>query len=321
MNSKLLVFVLIVVAFMLVYDFNGAGLASDQGSGLTLRESQLGSTLNFTALQLPSFANNLTGSGAYERLDSGPWFKISSVGASGIANTTDAPMEGANYGVEGGSYTNTHLNTAQVQVSFSQLTGSESDSSYGKNAWSVQLNTNFFVGNNYQGDWVQFVLQNNIYNISSSQRFTRFGVWWGVNVYGAVWFTQNSTYFPIQTLATGVNYDILGTIASNGELEGELDISSPSGNLYYFVYEPDTYGLAGKWWASSGTILGGALGSTADFNHPSAEDVTVMITANNLVGPYAYSDNTTGEMNNLNLKSTGTTLLGNSFYVTTQSSY
>ena len=37
--------------------------------------------------------------------------------------------------------------------------GSETDTSYGSNAWSVQDNTNFFKGNNGHTDWVQFAFQ------------------------------------------------------------------------------------------------------------------------------------------------------------------
>jgi hypothetical protein len=37
--------------------------------------------------------------------------------------------------------------------------GSEADTTYGSNVWSVQDNTNFFRGNNGHTDWVQFAFQ------------------------------------------------------------------------------------------------------------------------------------------------------------------
>lgn len=260
----------------------------------------------------------MTGSGAFERINDGPWFKINAVSGSGPASAT-VPMEGNTYGVEGGNASNNGLNDAVVQVSFSQLASGESDNLWGSNAWSVQLNSNFFTGNNRLGDWIQFVLQNNIYNSSPTQRFARFGIWNVTNVYGSAQIYSNtSVYFPIQTLSTSTSYSIAGTYG-NSEIEGQLVISSPSNTYSYLVYQPDKYGLFGNWSSASGTILGGGGLSTADFKHPTTETTTVQISAPIITNAFTQMEYTTGEQNNLTPGTPGTNTIGNAYYVTTTS--
>lgn len=166
---------------MFVSSFSGATFAAGPQSAPLAQNASLALLSNVSTIQWPNIPD-LTGSGAYERINYGPWFKINAVSGSGPISAT-VPMEGNTYGVEGGNASNNGINDAVVQVSFSNLASGESDNIWGSNAWSVQLNSNFFTGSNGLGDWIQFVLQNNLYNSSPTQRFARFGIWNMTNVY------------------------------------------------------------------------------------------------------------------------------------------
>lgn len=317
MNRRLFAFVFIAAAIMFVSSFGGTTFAATPQSGSSAQYASITSLLNNTTIQWPNIPD-LTGSGAYERINNGPWVKINAISGAGPVSPT-VPTEGNTYGVEGGNASNNGINDAIVQVSFSQLASGESDSSWGSNAWSVQLNSNFFTGSNGLGDWIQFVLQNNLYNSSPSHRFARFGIWNVTNVYGSSQtYSNTSVYIPIQTLSTSTSYSIAGTYG-NGEIESQLVISSPTNTYSYLVYQPDTYGLFGNWSSVSGTILGAGGLSEANFVHTTTETTTLQISAPIITNAFAQLDKTTGEENNLTPGSPSTTTLGNTYYVTTTS--
>lgn len=317
MNAKVIALVFIAVAVMLTSSLGSNALAANPQTINASQNPSISSLLNITAIQMPYFPN-LTGSGAYERINNGSWFRINTSSVQ-VPSNDAIPMEGGTYGVEGGNASNKGIDTAYVQVSFSQLSG-ESDNYYGTGAWSVQLNTNFFYGTNNKWDWIQFVDMNNVYNSSPTQRFDMFGIWnvTGVSNPLTAIYSVTPVYIPIGYLSTATSYTITGGFY-NGEIEGEFTISSPSQTTNYFLYQPDTYGLSGKWSSASGTILGGANGSTADFVHPTTETTTVVIEAPTISSAFIQKNYDTGEQNNLSPGSPGGIVLGNAYYVTTQS--
>lgn len=237
------------------------------------------------------------------------------------------PMEGGSSGVEGAAGGGGVLNSGSVYVSYSQFSG-ETDSMYGSNAWSVQLNTNTFTGSNGQTDWVQFVYWHNVNNGSGSSPFSMFAIWeidLSQGIYGYhAYDPQYLNNVPV-TLSTSTTIQIDAS-ASGGNLNAELIITTSSGSETWDISYQDVYGLSGHWSTVSGAILGGADGSTANFNSPTQESTQLTASSSTTWGPYAFTDYTTGEQNNLNQGSVTTQKLFEPmsdlylYLVTTQSS-
>jgi hypothetical protein len=146
--------------------------------------------------------------------------------------------------------------------------GSDSDSIYGEGAYSVQLNTNFFPGNNGHSDWVQFVYQDFCGNSAHCGDASRLCIW-NIDVTtdqyaptcvgpGAVRLSS-AGFAPVgsQTWETV----IAGWVASNGNLGM---VAFLNGGVYSVV-APDQYSLASAWDEASGGMMGAGDGSAANF--------------------------------------------------------
>ena len=146
--------------------------------------------------------------------------------------------------------------------------GSDSDSKWGDGAYSVQLNTNWFKGNNGDNDWVQFVYQDFCGNSAGCGDASRLCIWnidvtidkydWSCVKVGAVRLSS-AGFAPVgsQTWQTF----IAGWVAPNGNLGM---VAFLNGGIYS-VFVPDQYGLASAWDEASGGMMGAGDASAATF--------------------------------------------------------
>jgi hypothetical protein len=157
------------------------------------------------------------------------------------------------------------------------------DSSFGKDAFSIQVNTNFFPANNGNTGWVQFVLQSKPNNNDAL-------CVWLIDVttqnYTPICTTvpkQRFVFGPGDPYPTGGHQTtfvgIGAEIGETSEVAGILDDTQPDGvtRLTAWAYVPwapftayavttnDTVGLRGRWTEISGDILGLGNGSQANF--------------------------------------------------------
>ncbi len=146
--------------------------------------------------------------------------------------------------------------------------GSETDTSYGSNAWSVQDNTNFFKGNNGHTDWVQFAFQ----YFGSGTPNTCI---WQVDVTVARATHNASGYDATGCYAMSAGPEtVWGWDLHNAgiPLLG-VETVTVSGETQASVW-PDLFGLESghNWNAASGGILGAGGGSKAVFSPGWQED-------------------------------------------------
>jgi hypothetical protein len=314
MKRVLLALVFIACASMLTASLSGTlSIANAQVNSMS---SDVPGVLAFNdSIPQPPLVPSNSTVGAYEQINYGPWIKVNVTETSGPFNAS-TPMEGNTYGVEGANMENFGgITDADLKVSFSTFSG-EHDSNIlrGDNSWSIQLNSNFFDGNNGQTDWVQFVYQNKLFGLLGD--YSQFGIW-NVDV-------TTQTYHSVtvsvgaNSLSTSETYEIYAT-DYNGELTTILTLDYSNGDVYnYYEYAADQYGLSAHWSEVSGTVLGAGGGSTAEFTSPTAETTTVSAYPSST--PYAGLDVVTGEQNNLNLGSVTTSGMGGWYFVTSQSS-
>ncbi len=196
------------------------------------------------------------------------------------------------------------IERAATSVDVSQYSGEYDNRTNTAGTYSVQLNTNIFVGNLYGSngdeDWDQFVFQNQP-NVLTDECIVQ-------------WDLSQSTSQP---LAYPDSY--CQTISQQLPLETAFQVvvqgSATSGYLSVTVSAPsytptalsltDVLGLEyDNWGTTSGTILGAGLSSTADFYSPATVYTDVGTYSSNEY--YSQqSDTNTGEMNNLYYTSTG----------------
>jgi hypothetical protein len=130
------------------------------------------------------------------------------------------------------------------------------------NQWSIQNNTNYFIGSNGQKDWVQFTVQSDgtnnalcIWNIDVQPNPANYG-------------TPTCKTVPQRPggLQPGDSIALAAT-AQDGVLTMNVQLSwAASGESdQWTVSAPDTYGLAGNWWQVSGGVLGRGNSSSAMF--------------------------------------------------------
>jgi hypothetical protein len=221
---------------------------------------------------------------------------------------------GSTYGVEGVDAGVTTIEAAQVTVSFSALAG-ETDSSYGSNSWSIQLNTNVYnVGGSAY--WAQFTEQNNPnYWLGGYGQFCIWQVDLTTNSY-----PNTCTNTTIQSLSTSGSPFVQGALSSSGGTNYLTGDYCKNGTTCWGVTVKDNNGLTGNWITGSGTILGMAHGSTADFSHTTHESTSVLLVAPSSFSGSKYSDTETAEMNNFNLGTTSISCNSNSCTTTASSS-
>jgi von Willebrand factor type D domain len=206
-------------------------------------------------------------------------------------------------------------NTSQAEGSFDSVTGVTSESGGGTaNAFSLQLNTNFFptatcagasVPANCQG-WEQF-----IYSSSFNSVFIQYWMINYVNPCPAGWNTfagdcwrnsTNSAIPPAQTIAALGQMKVDGAIAGvNGNVDDTVTVtigasvySAPGDNRF-----PD---LTNGWRISEFNVVGDGGGSDATFNAGST--IVVRTAVNSGMGaipPNCDQVGFTGETNNLTL--------------------
>jgi hypothetical protein len=180
---------------------------------------------------------------------------------------------GINSNAGGGGGSGTLLTYGILMVNFNEYQG-ETDSQSGSGAYSVQLNTNFFNGNNGHLDWVQFVYQNFCGNTCAggdNNGISSLCIW-NVDVTVARATNNKNGYStncsiqgdPGDVGLTG-NYEAIIEVwvAANGNLVMYAFINGRGGLLS--VVAPDQYGLAPNWVQASGGIMGAGGGSTAQF--------------------------------------------------------
>jgi len=147
--------------------------------------------------------------------------------------------------------------------------GSDTDSRFGDGAYSVQLNTNWFPGNNGHTDWVQFVYQDFCGNSAGCGDASRLCIW-NIDVTIDKYDTSPGCAKPGAVRLSSAGFApvgsqtweiiIAGWVASNGNLGM---IAYLNGGIYS-VSAPDMYGLASDWDEASGGIMGASV-STANF--------------------------------------------------------
>jgi hypothetical protein len=151
--------------------------------------------------------------------------------------------------------------------------GSETDTTYGSNAWSVQDNTNFFKGNNGHTDWVQFVFQ--YFGSGTPQTCI-----WQIDVTVARATHNKSGYNPTGCYAmsagpeTVFGWDYHDTPGFPPLLG--VETVTITGEIQSSVW-PDYFGLqsGNNWNSASGGILGAGGGSKAVFSPGWQEDEAV----------------------------------------------
>ncbi|MGI0079015.1 MAG: hypothetical protein ACRECH_05275 [Nitrososphaerales archaeon] len=228
-----------------------------------------------------------------------------------VANTAPPPpSEGGNYRVYGGSASTNNLNRGEVLVDFSVFTA-ESDSNAGSNAWSIQTNTNTFVGGISDRYWVQFTEQND-----PSGGYSEACVW-----QIDVTVQQYHSYcvsLPIQYLSLSYEAYVIGTASTSTYL---LSVQFCNYNTKQCwtrsIY--DNYGLIGSWNQVSGTILGLGGGSKAQFTSSTDEQTFITLQASQSFSTSIVKTTVTGEQNNLNYQSGILTGSGSSYTIYTNS--
>ncbi len=256
------------------------------------------------------------GIGSWESNNYGPWVQENITNESCRSAGNHTPSEGNNYGVEGmcERISNPILEQGIVWVSMSEFSG-ESDSRCGNNAWSVQLNTNYFTGSNNQQDWIQFVFQNN-FHCWWGWHYSWFSIW--TNDLSTCQYNRHTISVPVFTLTSSSIIGIVGWVNSKCNLlSASLYLCTSVGNLnVYTVSEKDPYGLSGNWSTVDGTILGIGGRSTANFVSPTCLKTQVTGQAFSTFDGFPGLLYTTGEQNNLNLGSRTESSCWEAYYYT-----
>jgi hypothetical protein len=155
------------------------------------------------------------------------------------------------------------LDWGAVTITFMSGPASVTDTKFGSNAFSIQVNTNYYV-NNVQKGWVQFTAQ------SKPGQPDGICIWnWN--------FSHIAD--PVPKCASGVPITTRGIPAGLARVVGYIaQPASGSGpamltvmaflpweKTWYSAVLPDIYGLSGVWTEVSGSILGFGSGSEVNF--------------------------------------------------------
>ena len=217
--------------------------------------------------------------------------------------------------------------------SFQSVVGltSETDSSLGANAFSLQVNSQFFPGvsttytgqkSGYEHSWEQFVFTN---DPSGSQIFIQYWLIGYQSTYGGCpstpppngngWYSYGnncyanspSTAVPAQAISNLANLALTGYANFAGSNDETLFCIS-GGNCYKVVITDGVVNLYKYWLDSEFNVFGYCCASTANFNSGTAITVanTLDDQSGNAIAPSCVVDGWTGETNNLNLEACST---------------
>ncbi|MGB9002375.1 MAG: hypothetical protein WCC52_01025, partial [Nitrosotalea sp.] len=214
--------------------------------------------------------------------------------------------EGGSTGVYG-TYNpgSTALNFGETNIDLTSFS-SESDSVQGTNAWSIQTNTNDFLGSNNDDDAVQFGYQND----PNNSMYTRICVW--NNDLTTQTYTPTCKTVSLQTLSNGYSAYVEGTVNTGDTLTATFC----KGSSCTAVTASDSYGLDTSWDQTAGQILGFS-SSTAQFTSSSdTADVSVSPSTSG----YTSNQVLTSEQNNWSYSSESTSCGGSTCTDDTSSS-
>jgi len=207
---------------------------------------------------------------------------------------------------------------ASLQVSFTSYSGEiDSQREPAQDAYSIQLNTNYFNGSNNDDDAVQFMLQTVCFPLSGNTTCavpttencttTTCGGWTMIICAGPLdittkdyshvqsgWIPAYVGGIPVCTpaqcspipksvegepvlLSSSLSIQIRGDI-QDGNLVTTAYILSGGPTATFSVSAPDIYNLAANWYQASGTILGEANGSEATFLGTTTEQTDIFAT-------------------------------------------
>jgi hypothetical protein len=241
--------------------------------------------------------------GCYQYDASTGWTSVECVPSTAFTESVADDEGGGTSGppIYGVSINSPIATSGEVWVGFSKFTA-ESDSKWGQNSFSIQLNTNVFDNGNSQY-WDQFTVQNEPNYINGHSPFA-----WACIQQLVVYpppgsDTEKCVNVIIQSMWSTYSAMAEGT-TTGGNLQGLYEICSPSGNCYWYsVTATDKYGLAGNWLESSGTVLGFGGRSKASFTSPTQEATDISIGASGLNAANTGQSWDSGESNNLSYSS------------------
>jgi len=155
--------------------------------------------------------------------------------------------------------------------------GSLTDTQFGKDAFSVQLNSNGFNGNNGHRDWVQFVVQhkpNSGGKASAPGKSEDLVCIWNVDMTEGAYHPTCFNPPAGREVRSNDHIVIQGyqDFQDKGHLKLSIQLSWVSGEESYGIVVDDQYGLTnavnnvGNWEEVFGSILGYGNGSTANFS-------------------------------------------------------
>jgi hypothetical protein len=234
--------------------------------------------------------------GCYNYANSTGWQSVPCATPAQIQSLPNWTVGGGTYGVNDIYSGGTQLTQVDVAVQFATFAG-ETDSSSGSNDWSIQANTNLFIGTNGQWDWVQFVFFNyGSYLLGTGQD----GVCVSQSVGGSYSRSCNIWYLAPLGLSSTTADTIEGWTSQSGGTHYLNDQFCTTSKCWGET-TTDVYGLGvSSWTDGSGTILGMGGGSTATFTHGSSEYTTVYVYAASRIYGSTSVSYETAEMNNLN---------------------
>jgi hypothetical protein len=217
--------------------------------------------------------------------------------------------------------------TGQISTavgSFDSVTGvtSESGTTGGANAFSLQLNANFFNTSVCNGatnpsqclGWQQFVYSN------VEGPHLAFMQYWLIN-YGSTcpsgWFAYQGSCFtnsnavsvPAQTIANLGNLSLLGAANSGGM---DTFIMATGSDLHSVQNEDSVVNLSQGWQEAEFNVVGDCCGSQANFNSGSTIVVRTSVDHGSPNAPSCYGGGFTGETNNLSFANAPTAERGTS---------
>ena len=202
--------------------------------------------------------------------------------------------------------------------SFDSVTGvtSESGTEGGANAFSLQLNANFFSSAACNGakdpakclGWQQFVYS----NIEGPHAaFMQYWLIYYVNPCPQGWFSyfidcytnSAAVNVPAQTITNLVNLSVTGQAQSGGT---DTMIMAVGNTLYSVTGEDSVVDLAQGWQIAEFNVVGDCCGSQANFNNGSTIVVRTSVDSRIQNAPSCAAEGFTGETNNLNFASAPT---------------